>query len=65
MTFNLEKSLDEIYRLGQVNERKRIQIKIIKKQTAYFKSGMVTGSLGLEWLLRELENDRYDRKLSK
>ena len=48
--YNAGKAEDE----GKNYERKRI-LKMIKlKQKAYIKSGMVTGSCGLSWLIDKL-----------
>jgi len=56
----LKEAFDKVYRLGQKSERQRIQIKIVKQQTAYIKSGMVIGSCGLAWLIEELKSDKYE-----
>jgi hypothetical protein len=56
----LKGAFDKVFRQGQESERLKIQIKIVKKQTAYIKSGMVGGSCGLAWLIDELKVDKYD-----
>jgi hypothetical protein len=54
---NISKAMEKSFRKGKEYERLRIQIMIIKKQTAYIKAGLIGGSCGLSWLISELEGD--------